>query len=131
MLFRSRLALEQTLCLGAPLPTMLITLSRLSEAMVVICANPRQMRKLHTASQRAGLTVEPLFYTCWMHRALKEATRLPPEHLEEGHYLRLLRLCIERRSAPALRRLFAQPADADHTHPSRQVARMRLTTESE
>ena len=51
-----RLALEQTLCLGAPLPTTLITLSRLSEAMVVICANPRQMRKLHTASQRAGLT---------------------------------------------------------------------------
>lgn len=51
-----RLALEQTLCLGAPLPTTLITLSRLSEAVVVICANPRQMRKLHKASQRAGLT---------------------------------------------------------------------------
>jgi len=51
-----RLALEQTLCLGAPLPTTLITLARLSEAVVVICANPRQMRKLHKASQRAGLT---------------------------------------------------------------------------
>jgi len=42
-----------------------------------------------------------------MHRALKEATRLPAERLERGHYVSLLRLCIDRRSAPALRRLFA------------------------
>jgi hypothetical protein len=41
--------------------------------------------------------VEPLFYTCWMHRALKESTRLSPSSLENGHYLKLLRLCINER----------------------------------
>lgn len=50
--------------------------------------------------------IEPLFYTCWMHRALKEATRLPTDRLEKGQYAALLRLCIERRDAPGLRRLF-------------------------
>ena len=52
--------------------------------------------------------VRPLFYTCWMHRALKEATRLSKRQLERGHYVNLLRLCIERRDAPALRRLFSE-----------------------
>jgi SAM-dependent methyltransferase len=51
--------------------------------------------------------VEPLFYTCWMHRALKEATRLQPDRLESGTYVRLLRLCVARRDAPGLRRLFS------------------------
>ncbi len=51
--------------------------------------------------------VEPLFYTCWMHRALKEATRLRPNRLESGTYVRLLRLCAARRDAPGLRRLFS------------------------
>jgi aminoglycoside phosphotransferase (APT) family kinase protein len=63
---------------------------------------------------RSGLSpelVEPLFHTCWMHRALKEATRLPTERLEHGHYVSLLRLCIEQRNAPTLRRLFAMRAD--------------------
>ncbi len=41
--------------------------------------------------------VEPLFYTCWVHRALKEATRLPRENLDSGHYINLLRLAIEQR----------------------------------
>lgn len=50
--------------------------------------------------------VEPLFYLCWVHRALKEATRLPPGRLERGTFVRLLRLCIERRGSPGLRRLF-------------------------
>lgn len=53
--------------------------------------------------------VEPLFYTCWMHRALKEATRLSPSRLDKGHYVNLLRLCIEWRDKGMLRRLFAQP----------------------
>jgi aminoglycoside phosphotransferase (APT) family kinase protein len=51
--------------------------------------------------------IEPLFYACWMHRALKEATRLAPGRLESGHYRRLLRRLIDRRDAPALRRLLA------------------------
>ena len=51
--------------------------------------------------------VEPLFYLCWMHRALKEATRLPPERLDGGRYVNLLRLAIDRRDSPGLRRLFS------------------------
>ncbi|RIK43636.1 MAG: hypothetical protein DCC55_05190 [Chloroflexi bacterium] len=59
---------------------------------------------------RIGLSsqlVEPLFYTCWMHRALKEATRLTPDKLESGHYVNLLRLSIAQRPMPAVNRLFA------------------------
>jgi len=41
--------------------------------------------------------VEPLFYTCWMHRALKEATRLSAAELHDGDFVRLLRLCIRER----------------------------------
>lgn len=55
----------------------------------------------------AGRLVEPLFYTCWMHRALKEAARLPAGEGARGRYFRLLRFCIEQRDAPGLRRLFA------------------------
>jgi hypothetical protein len=50
--------------------------------------------------------VEPLFHTCWMHRALKEATRLQPDALSRGHYRRLLALGIERRAAAGLQRTF-------------------------
>jgi hypothetical protein len=38
---------------------------------------------------RVGLhpsLVEPLFYTCWMHRALKEAPRLLPDQLSSGRF---------------------------------------------
>lgn len=38
----------------------------------------------------------PLFYLCWMHRALKEAMRLRRDELMSGHYINLLRLCIAR-----------------------------------
>ena len=58
---------------------------------------------------RAGIDlglVEPLFYLCWVHRALKEATRRKPNDLNRGVYIRLLRLCIERRAAPGLQSLF-------------------------
>jgi hypothetical protein len=50
--------------------------------------------------------VEPLLTTCWMHRALKEATRLPPRRLDRGHYVKLLRLTLREPAAPGLRRLF-------------------------
>jgi hypothetical protein len=49
--------------------------------------------------------VGPLFFTCWMHRALKEAARLEPHRLANGRYARLLRLCLQRRDAPGLMRL--------------------------
>jgi len=45
--------------------------------------------------------VEPLFYTCWMHRALKESTRLTSGNLERGHYFSVLNACIEQREALA------------------------------
>jgi Phosphotransferase enzyme family/Methyltransferase domain len=51
--------------------------------------------------------VEPLFYTCWMHRAVKEAATLPPHQLETGRYVSILRLAIERHDSPGLRALFS------------------------
>jgi hypothetical protein len=59
---------------------------------------------------RVGLSpelVEPIFYGCWMHRALKECTRIPPERLDRGHYLNLLRRCLDAHEEPPLRRLFS------------------------
>jgi hypothetical protein len=50
--------------------------------------------------------VAPLFYTCWMHRALKEAARLRPGMLHRGHYFRLLSLCIDQHKSPVLQQLF-------------------------
>jgi hypothetical protein len=40
-----------------------------------------------------------------MHRALKESTRLRGRGLENGRYLGLLRLLVERREERGLRRL--------------------------
>ncbi len=58
--------------------------------------------------ERVGLPgdlIEPLFYTCWMHRGLKEATRLTPATLARGHYFNVLRAAIDQRAA--LQPLFA------------------------
>ena len=54
--------------------------------------------------------VEPLFYTCWMHRALKESTRLTAGNLERGHYFSVLSACIERHED--LRSLFKLGRDS-------------------
>ncbi|HEU5099736.1 MAG TPA: phosphotransferase [Roseiflexaceae bacterium] len=54
---------------------------------------------------RVGVSVEfvePLFYTCWMHRALKEATRLAAGNLDRGQYISVLRACIERQEVVRL-----------------------------
>lgn len=51
--------------------------------------------------------IEPLFHTSWMHRALKEAMRLPEERLQSSHYLALLRGGIDRRESAGMRRLLA------------------------
>jgi Phosphotransferase enzyme family len=53
--------------------------------------------------------VEPLFHLCWMHQALKEATRVTPAQVRGAHFNRLLRLGLERRTAPTLQRIFAVP----------------------
>ena len=56
--------------------------------------------------------VEPLFYLCWAHRAVKEASRLPRDGLGSGRYFNLLRLAILRRDTPGLQRLFSPIAGA-------------------
>jgi hypothetical protein len=64
---------------------------------------------------RVGLhssLVEPLFFTCWMHRAFKESARLHPERLDQGRFLALLRHCMPQRESPGLRRLFDLPRPA-------------------
>ncbi|MEZ4731273.1 MAG: aminoglycoside phosphotransferase family protein [Caldilineaceae bacterium] len=66
---------------------------------------------VHTYCQAISLpttAVLPLFYTCWMHRALKEATRLPVDKVETGRFVNLLRLCIDHQTAPTLQQLGAQ-----------------------
>jgi hypothetical protein len=50
--------------------------------------------------------VEPLFYTCWMHRALKEASTRSRRGVRDGRYFRLLLRCIEEHRSPGLQRLF-------------------------
>jgi aminoglycoside phosphotransferase (APT) family kinase protein len=54
--------------------------------------------------------VESLFYLCWVHRAVKEASRLTEEELQSGRYVNLLRVAVTRRDAPGLQRLFSPPA---------------------
>lgn len=56
----------------------------------------------------AGEFIGPLFYTCWMHRALKQSTLLQSHTLADGYYFRLLRYTIQQHDAPALRQLFTQ-----------------------
>lgn len=53
--------------------------------------------------------VEPLFHTCWMHRALKESNRLEEDRLERGRFLELLQLCMRRHDSVGLQRLFGGP----------------------
>jgi hypothetical protein len=50
--------------------------------------------------------VQPLFYTCWMHRSLKEAKALSEQTLHRGRYVRLLTRCINHYKAPGLVNLF-------------------------
>jgi hypothetical protein len=64
--------------------------------------------------QRTGLDgrlIEPLFYTCWMHRSLKESMRLEPAKLGQGHFVNLIWWCREHRESATLSRLFSFPAE--------------------
>lgn len=63
----------------------------------------------HNYCAKVGLPIEliePLFHTCWMHRSLKEATRLKTAVLHTGHYVNLLYLGIEQRDNGTFQRLF-------------------------
>ena len=65
---------------------------------------------LHDYCQRLKLPVvlvEPLFYTCWMHRSLKEANRLGQNQLHKSHYFNLLISCIQKRDTLQMSRLFS------------------------
>jgi hypothetical protein len=71
--------------------------------------------------------IAPLFYTCWMHRALKEAARLTPASLSSGHYVNLLRLCIARRNAAGLISLFALCKSSPRRAPANKDFRIQHT----
>ncbi len=49
--------------------------------------------------------VEPLFYTCWMHRALKEVTRISPGRLQYGHFFNLIWHCRNSKQSPTLKQI--------------------------
>jgi aminoglycoside phosphotransferase (APT) family kinase protein len=49
--------------------------------------------------------VRPLLLGCWVHRALKEATRRPADGLQSAPSRRLLREVLRRKGSPVLRRL--------------------------
>ncbi|MGE3315581.1 MAG: phosphotransferase [Planctomycetaceae bacterium] len=55
--------------------------------------------------------VEPLFYTCWMHRSLRESTRVPAGAVHLARYFQLLRLSMARRESPGLQLLFSAQSD--------------------
>ncbi len=72
-------------------------------------------RRYCSAAGLATDLIAPLFYTCWMHRSLKEATRLPKDSLQKGVFFNLLRRCIERRNSTALDALFSLNANGQLT----------------
>jgi len=76
---------------------------RAETALHVLFAD--SVRRGAAASKLPARLVEPFFFTCWMHRALKEATRLRGRALAQGRYFGLLRLFVERRQERGLRRL--------------------------
>jgi hypothetical protein len=53
--------------------------------------------------------VRPLLLGCWLHRALKEATRTLPDRLWQGQSVQLLTTMLSRPGAATLRRLEEGP----------------------
>lgn len=54
--------------------------------------------------------IGPLFYTAWMYRSLKEATRRTPDTLQRGLYVRVLRELVRRRQSSPIRSLLHSPS---------------------
>ncbi len=48
--------------------------------------------------------VAPMFYTCWMHRALRQATWA--DNLQTAHFVSVIRMCIDQHKAAGLQSLF-------------------------
>ena len=66
---------------------------------------------IHEYCRRVGVPrgqVEPLYHLGWMFQALKETTRMRPGRLDDGHWIRFLRLGIAERSSPTLTELFGE-----------------------
>ena len=55
-----------------------------------------------------GEAIEALTYGCWIHRSLKEASRLPHTRLAKGNHVRLIRAMLADPEAPTLARLFGR-----------------------
>jgi hypothetical protein len=55
----------------------------------------------------APALVQPLFYLCWVFWAIKQAAIVGPSQRETAHFRQLLKLCIDRRNAPTLTRIFS------------------------
>jgi hypothetical protein len=51
------------------------------------------------------VVVEPLFHLCWVHRAVKQARRLPSNRRSRGTFHRLVLDGVEGRDQPGLRRI--------------------------
>ncbi len=46
--------------------------------------------------------IRPMFYSCWMHRALKESARLKESQLQKGNYIQLIRRLIQEEKSGSL-----------------------------
>lgn len=49
--------------------------------------------------------IAPMFFTCWMHRALRQATWA--DSLQEAHFVSVIKMAIEQQDAPGLKGLFS------------------------
>jgi len=69
--------------------------------------NERLVTAVDGYCERVGLDrdiVEPMFYTCWMHRALRQATWAGS--LQSAHFITVLQRSIDRPESPGLLALF-------------------------
>ncbi len=88
---------------------------RTISALVIETGCPTGGRSHDWARDAAGVPaalVPALFLACWMHRAPKEAIRLPAAKVETGHCVGLLRLCLDRAADAGLRRVLGVVGDA-------------------
>lgn len=68
------------------------------------------VRRYCDATGTPHVAAGPLLSSCWMHRAVKEAGRLPRHRLGRGTYVRLLWATLESPEAPGLRLLTGRPS---------------------
>jgi phosphotransferase family enzyme len=69
-----------------------------------LAEDQRLARAVGVYCLRAGVSEEAvpaLFQMCWLHRAVKEAARLPASRLQAGHYINLVRAVLRFRGGAA------------------------------